>query len=151
MSGQQENFEICKRCKTGSVKCANDDSDEAHKLKGFTLRGPVYLPAPTQEPLPFDSRIMRAIKNNDKALITRLARNKYVIDERNEECLSILLQRNPEIDVKFAACTPLTEACRQGNTNCAKLLLDAGADPNFEYWVPEFSPLVSPQKKMIVP
>uniref|UniRef100_V9IIJ0 Ankyrin repeat domain-containing protein 33B n=1 Tax=Apis cerana TaxID=7461 RepID=V9IIJ0_APICE len=48
------------------------------------------------------------------------------------ECLNILLQRCPEIEVdarNASGFTPLMKAALQGRTKCAKILLFAGANP----------------------
>jgi ankyrin repeat protein len=61
---------------------------------------------------------------------------------KNEECLRILLEYKPIIDVvNNYGKTPLGECCFWCHIGCAQLLLDAGADPNFNYKRPGLSPL----------
>jgi ankyrin repeat protein len=60
----------------------------------------------------------------------------------NKEGIKILLGHKAIIDTEFEGRTPLLETILQCDVECAAILLDAGADPNFGYEVPGASPLV---------
>jgi len=68
-------------------------------------------------------------------------------DRSNKECIRILLEHKPYIDIDSEGSTPLIQACIQGNIECAQLLLDAGANPSIYYQYPGYSPLINAVKK----
>ena len=234
MSNEEEDFDICRICKSKGEECPNNDGGDSHKLAAFIIRRNGYQFAPTREIYPLDSPIIRAVKTRNTMMLSSLASNQYLqyllntkdtegntplrlairsgykdiitilldagadmnilaeneypavsqairydypdileclLDRdadvngrtggqddaesplhvaaatKNKVCMSILLKYGPLVDIECEGRTPLIEACSQNDLDCAKLLLDAGADANFAYWKPGASPLIAAIKE----